>query len=1330
MNGSSFALYLVAFLLVYADVMFTKMDFYITPSQSSACPKRSCLTLSQFAANSEDYHDSNETDINLFLLPGSHILDRVLFVANKGSFMMMKQTKVRENVLIECGSLSGKFEIKETKFALIHGVQFTQCANNKVMWVDQLILNNTIFVSTDYSNITAGALYIFFSNVVIVRSKFVNNSADYGGAINTTNSSLRIERSFFSYNRAKYCGGVMATSGSLINITNTSFIKNEAGLDGGVLDSFNDSYTVTQVTFSSNDAFKDGGVMWTDESTVSISNCSINDNMAASHGGTISSVNSEFRIKTSTFGDNKANNTGGVMWADTSSVDISASKFVNNFAYYSGVLDIVSSSFIINNSIFTDNNASQDAGVMWCSQGSVTVDNSTFHYNRAGSYGGVMLVSSCSVDAYNSVFDNNFGSLYSFFSTLTFSGHTIIQNSVEACNYTKEETTNVSFPEGGAVTSFKSTVIFKGVSNLLNNQARSGGAILATESKIVVYGETTIANNKAIDSNGGGISLHHSILEIEGNCDISQNVAVNGGGIHMKGSYTTVFEPGGTLQISSNNAQDGGGIYLEENPKIYIQKQNPDAMEDLLILSDNHANYGGALYVKDETSSDACSLRTECFLQALSTYPGAIDSVHLKNTAFSNNTAVMQGPDLFGGLLDRCITSLLSEIYLHQNTEHKGITYMRNITDITLTSIASHPVRVCFCNSDSVQDCDYQPPSITVRKGETFTVSVVAVDQIYNCVSANIISSLASHQGGFGEGQQIQRVSASCSDIQFTVFSPHDRETITFFAEGPCGSSPASIKQLPVEFLNCTCPVGFMPDYSKTTSCDCVCDSQLSPYVSECNSTTKLLLMRSNTSVWIGYSNNTDPPGFIIQPYCPFDYCRLQSNRNVSINFLLPNGAEAQCAHNRSGILCGGCQQNFSLSLGSSRCLSCKNYWPALLVAITLAATVAGILLVTFILFLNMTVSVGLINIFIFYANIIGSNTTIFFPSSKPRFSSILVSWLNLEIGIDVCFINSLDAYTKTWLQLAFPVYIISLVVIVIKVSDCSPKFARLIGRNNPIATLATLILLSYAKVLSVTITILSYSTLLYPDGSKEIVWLPDGNVKYLRGKHLALVIIAVLIIIFGTPYTVVLFLWQWLLQAPNWKIFKWTRNPRLITFIATYHAPYNSKYRYWTGLLLLVRVLLYITASVTVSVNPQTLPLTVIILVGCVLVLKGGIGSRVHRNSIIDILDTAMYFNIFALAAFSLYDCKCDVIKHAVVAYISTTITVILLVVAIIYQVILLIKGRKKTSLETMPSLPSQTSSIQSKPEVTVSVVDLLTLDHISQNVNDNSANMDAATE
>ena len=311
-----------------------------------------------------------------------------------------------------------------------------------------------------------------------------------------------------------------------------------------------------------------------------------------------------------------------------------------------------------------------------------------------------------------------------------------------------------------------------------------------------------------------------------------------------------------------------------------------------------------------------------------------------------------------------------------------------------------------------------------------------------------------------------------------------------------------------------------------------------------------------------------------------------------------------------------------------------------------------------------------------------------FFSLSDPSFPFVFVAWLNLDIGIDVCFIDGLGAYAKTWLQLVFPLYIISLVVMVIVVSEYSPRFARLIGKKDPISTLATLILLSYAKLLSITITALSSAVLHYPDGHQKTVWLPDGNVPYFQGEHIPLALVALLIIIIGLPYTILLFLWQWIVRAPRWKVFKWTRNTKLNAFIASHHVPHNSKYRYWTGFLLLVRVVLYITASVTVSAKPETFPLTTIILIGGLIVFKciRGVKSFVD----LQVVDTVLYFNLLVFSVFSQYDFKTGIKKPMAVAYISTIITFILFIGAILYHMSLLVKKERPTEdLNEYPLAP-----------------------------------------
>ena len=1062
----------------------------------------------------------------------------------------------------------------------------------------------------------------------------------------------------FANNRADNFGGIMYTFGDpCFTISTSTFANNRAArFDGGVMSTSGDSsITISTSTFANNRAGRSGGVMSTsDDSSFTISNSTFTNNTVAEYGGVMYTlVDSYFAISTSTFTNNAAGS-GGVMYTDDdSSFNISTSVFVNNKATITG-------------------------GVFWCSDGTLNVDNSNFSLNAVSNQGGgVIFTRQCSTHIANSRFDENNGSLYTFNSNLTFSGNLTFENSMEPVLAGN----GVTSQEGGAITGFQSTVIFTrdSVVRFSNNRASGGGALLATESTITIYGETTIANNMA-NSSGGGIFLKQSHLEIKGMCQFVNNVAVRGGGIHASSSTIGVFQPG-TLHVTNNSAKFGGGIFIQVNPKLYILKNTP-TFSYLMTLTGNHANYGGGLYVSDNINSGACSPDIECFIQTLALHQGTssdfISGVNTENILFSENTASEQGPNLFGGLLDRCIPSPFAELYLKQRIHYSGATYLGNISNIEIDSISSQPVRVCYCNSEHEPDCNYQPPTIRVQKGKAFNVSLVAVDQVNHTVDANVTISLSSSDGGFDEGQQIQSVVRNCNNLTFNVFSPHDFETLNIYSDGPCGSATLSTIHVTIQFITCTCPVGFEPlsKNQSSTKCKCVCDSALSPYITECNITTSSVL-RKGTNSWITYINDTDPPGYIIYKNCPFDYCQTQT-KSVTINFNLLNGADSQCAYDRTGVLCGACKEDLSLSLASSRCVLCHTHCPAVIVVILLAAAIAGILLVTALLALNMTVSVGLINGFIFYANIVSAGSAVFFPSSAHSVPSVFVAWLNLDIGIDVCFIDGLDAYTKTWFHLAFPAYIISLVVMVIVVSEYSPRFAGLIGKKDPISALATLILLSYAKLLSITITALSSAVLDYPDGHQETVWLPDGNVPYFKGKHIPLALVALFIIVIGLPYTILLFLWQWIVRASRWKVFKWTRNTKLNAFIASHHVPHSSKYRYWTGLLLLVRVVLYATASVTVSAKPQTFPLTTIILIGGLIVFKCIHGVRVYKKYFVDLVDTVLYFNLLGFSAFSLYDFKVDITKQTAVAHISTIITFILFIGAIFYHVILLVKKER----------------------------------------------------
>ena len=164
------------------------------------------------------------------------------------------------------------------------------------------------------------------------------------------------------------------------------------------------------------------------------------------------------------------------------------------------------------------------------------------------------------------------------------------------------------------------------------------------------------------------------------------------------------------------------------------------------------------------------------------------------------------------------------------------------------------------------------------------------------------------------------------------------------------------------------------------------------------------IYLESNSKVCTprNYTNSTGSIDYIIYPHCPFDYC-FPSTQNVSIDLNIPNGADTQCALNRTGLLCSSCKPGLSLSLGSSRCLSCPDDWPKLFIAIAMGAVVSGITLIVIILLFNLTIAVGTLNGLIFY---VATNNIVYCSSSKPNFFSVFIAWLNLELELDTLILQ------------------------------------------------------------------------------------------------------------------------------------------------------------------------------------------------------------------------------------------------------------------------------------------------------------------------------------
>ena len=324
---------------------------------------------------------------------------------------------------------------------------------------------------------------------------------------------------------------------------------------------------------------------------------------------------------------------------------------------------------------------------------------------------------------------------------------------------------------------------------------------------------------------------------------------------------------------------------------------------------------------------------------------------------------------------------------------------------------------------------------------------------------------------------------------------------------------------------------------------------------------------------------------------------------------------------------------SYSLALGSNRCLPDCSYNSLSLIV---AFVFVGITLVLFIKILNLTVSQGTLNGLIFYANIVGASQPFVFTNSDIRlvnFLATFIAWVNLDLGIETCFLYGMESTTKAWLQFIFPVYIWAIAFFIIVLSHYSVHASRLFG-NNSVHVLATLILLSYSKMLRAVISALSVAQIQFLDGSKMLVWESDGNIHYLTGEHIPLFVIAlaVLVLLLLFPLTLILFSIQWLQRRTHFLVLCWVT--KLMPFFEAFTGPLKHQHRYWVGLLLFVRCTLLIVFSTTTghkfTASLSSTAITVFVLLA--------ISGSPYRNTYLTVLEKSYIFNLGLLSIGTLY--------------------------------------------------------------------------------------------
>ncbi len=96
-----------------------------------------------------------------------------------------------------------------------------------------------------------------------------------------------------------------------------------------------------------------------------------------------------------------------------------------------------------------------------------------------------------------------------------------------------------------------------------------------------------------------------------------------------------------------------------------------------------------------------------------------------------------------------------------------------------------------------------------------------------------------------------------------------------------------------------------------------------------------------------------------------------------------------------------------------------------------------------------------------------------------------------------------------------------------------------------------------------------------YSDGKYHLLWKLDETFECFSGNHLLLSIFAVMMFLIALLYTLWLLLIQCLLKGSGCCMLRWV--DKLRPFFDAFTGPCNDHYRFWPGLLLFVRLGMYI---------------------------------------------------------------------------------------------------------------------------------------------------------
>ena len=672
--------------------------------------------------------------------------------------------------------------------------------------------------------------------------------------------------------------------------------------------------------------------------------------------------------------------------------------------------------------------------------------------------------------------------------------------------------------------------------------------------------------------------------------------------------------------IADNSGMNGGGMLLYSRTRIRLYHS-----ARIHLINNTASLSGGAIYVRRRTIRSLSS--PYCFfgvpIQECRSLAPLKECILLRN-----NTAAVSGNSIYGGSLEVC--------QFPECQGESGVSLLQRVFDIpwneSLTEVTSDADKICFC-SDGEPHCELNAVQLSTHPGGHIRIAAVGVGQLNGTNPVVVASTTVSSNILIGEQDAQQQLGVTCKNLNYSIRA---QENVRSEIRLSLAFNDGETRNRTILVNVTKCPLGFTLAH-ETQTCSCI--ALLKEHGVSCFLDSQTF--HRPAAVWIGFNETTG--NFLAHSKCPFHKCRQEASL-----FSL-SSTNTQCEVGFSGVLCGRCTTNLSITLGSMACKKCSNGFSVLVVALFI---LSGPLMIIVMMLCDITVEKGTFNGAILFANLIHIHRSLLFGPNHSSVITVPIAWMNLDLGFNLCFYDGMDAYTRQWLQYLFPLYVILIAWILVCFNWYTRLGAKFI-RNNISNVFSTLLLLCYTKLLRTVAEAFSFTTIYSSQGNSIKVWLYDGNIPYMEGRHLALFIVALAVLLcLLLPFTLLLLLEYPLLQLGAQRTL---RKLRLLPLIFAYQKPFKTSCRWWTGLMLLFRVVLVSMYQASLTGYPR-LNFIAIVTVGlCILGTMWNLGS-LYKNRYITCIEAFFLTDLIILASWSEYVATQDSSNRLIPSYILVT--------------------------------------------------------------------------